>query len=205
MYFNLVVLGDTNHSHIKIIQSPQLHFLSRYPVTQKINNCFPLWGKKTPLKYTHHLLMLHLAFQESRPSWNRNAKRMDLCLHYRLAEWCKCLLSNMLPLVCQREPVSYPHTQTFMQAISQRRAHFAVLSSNTHTHGRDRHLLQSVCTCAHTTTPACVVFKNHLVPHLLLMSGWEMGGISSVAFCLHSAPLRPSSITGSQAETLLCG
>lgn len=66
-------------------------------------------GKKTPLKYTDHLLMLHLAFQEIRPSWNRKTKRMDLCLHYRLAEWCKCLLSNMLPLVGYCKPVLLPH------------------------------------------------------------------------------------------------
>lgn len=37
------------------------------------------------------------------------------------------------------------------------------------------------------------------------MSGCEMGGISSMAFGFHSTPLSPSSIIGSQAETLSCG
>ena len=65
--------------------------------------------------------------------------------------------------------------------------------------------LQFPSALTHTHTPASVVFNDHFVLHLLLMSGREMGGISSLAFRFHRAPLSPSSITGSQAEALLCG
>ncbi len=95
--FNLVVLADMDHRHIKSIQSVPL--FPPFLLSSYIDNKLPLppVEKKPSLKYTDHLLMLHLAFQESRPSWNSSTKRMDLCLHYCLAEWC--LLLEMLPLV----------------------------------------------------------------------------------------------------------
>lgn len=67
-------------------------------------------------KYTNHLLMLHLAFQESRRSRNRNSKGMDVYLHDAPAEWCH--LSNILPLTMKWRSVgsslmvSHTHTHT---------------------------------------------------------------------------------------------
>lgn len=59
-----------------------------------------------------------------------------------------------------------------------------------HLHRRFRGL---VC----MSTIATTMFGGRFVRNSLLISGCGMEGISSLAFLLHSAPLRPSSIIGS--------
>lgn len=136
-----------------------------YLVTPEIHNCFPRC-EKAPLKYTDHLLMLHLAFQESRPSWNRNTRRIDLCLHYGLAEWCKCLLSSMIPLVREKEPDLCPHILIYACALTQT----CTLCSTKYLRSSHTPFPQKLCKC--------------FVLSLLLMSGSEMLGISFHVFFL---------------------
>ncbi len=71
-----------------------------------------------------------------------------------------------------------------------------------HTHTQAHtHTQTHACMHTHTRTSSLWCLTS-IVLHLLLKSGCEMGGISSPAPCFHSAPLRPSSITGSQAANL---